>query len=232
MLFRSFYGNQAGTALLQAGIASPQYCSIYSQYYVASSFGFIASSDARIKNINGLSSNNLSIINSLQVKSYSLREDASNTPRIGFIAQDVQDVFSQVVGKSKQVVPNIMKMTDKIEANVVTLSNHGLNTGILIRFVKESGSFIETKITSIIDNNSFEIEENITDDKIFIYGTEVDDFLSIDYNQIFSVAVGAIQELSAENTALKSRLDSLEQSLTTAAANYSSLEARLAAAGL
>jgi hypothetical protein len=52
------------------------------------------------------------------------------------------------------------------------------------------------------------------------------------YTEFIAPMVKAIQELSAENTALKSRIDSLEQSLATVTANYSSLEARLAAAGL
>ena len=49
------------------------------------------------------------------------------------------------------------------------------------------------------------------------------------YTEFIAPMVKSIQELSAENTALKTQMTSLEQSLATATANFSSLEARLAA---
>ena len=55
-----------------------------------------------------------------------------------------------------------------------------------------------------------------------VIGINGDGKLSLDYSKLTSVLVKAIQELSAKNAAL-------EQSLATATANFSSLEARLAA---
>jgi hypothetical protein len=56
-----------------------------------------------------------------------------------------------------------------------------------------------------------------------------DGFYGVRYSELIPLAVAAIKELSAENTALKTQMTSLEQSLATAIANFSSLEARLAA---
>jgi hypothetical protein len=60
-------------------------------------------------------------------------------------------------------------------------------------------------------------------------GLDEDGTLSLDYQKLVPVLTKAIQELSAENTALKTRLAAMEQSQATATANISSLDARLAA---
>ena len=59
------------------------------------------------------------------------------------------------------------------------------------------------KIKRIINNNSFEIDSDILSNEpeeikhkdIFIYGTKVNDFKTLDYKSIFSFNVKATQEL-------------------------------------
>jgi hypothetical protein len=49
-----------------------------------------------------------------------------------------------------------------------------------------------------------------TGEKVFVYGREVEDFRSVDYEAITMLNVSATQELSRENEALKKRVAELE----------------------
>ena len=66
-------------------------------------------------------------------------------------------------------------------------------------------------------------------DKVFVYGREVDDFRTVDYDAIAMLNVSAtqqikkeldaeVQALRAENVALKARLDALEAKVTSSEA--------------
>ena len=63
--------------------------------------------------------------------------------------------------------------------------------------------------------------------QLFVYGKQVDDFLSVDYNRIFTSGIGAIQELAKQVETLKAtaarvaelelkaaRVDGLEREMT------------------
>ena len=59
----------------------------------------------------------------------------------------------------------------------------------------------------VIDDWTFDTE------KVFVYGKQVDDFRAVDYDRIFTLGIGAIQELSKENDQLKSELQSLKEKM-------------------
>ena len=55
---------------------------------------------------------------------------------------------------------------------------------------------INVKVVEVIDKLSFRINEiKYTDNKIFVYGTEIDDFHTLDKTYIFTLNVCATQEL-------------------------------------
>ena len=43
-------------------------------------------------------------------------------------------------------------------------------------------------------------------ESLFVYGVKVNDFRAVDYDQLFSIGIGAIQELSKQNADLKLQL--------------------------
>lgn len=47
--------------------------------------------------------------------------------------------------------------------------------------------------------------------KVFVWGKWVNDFHTVDYNQVFAMGISAIQQLANENTQLKNKTESLEQ---------------------
>jgi hypothetical protein len=199
---------------------------IYSQYYVTSTSGFAAWSDSRIKKNVRAIENSLSAINKLRPINYNYIDAAyGQQMKAGLIAQEVREVLPDSVSKTTAFVPNIYKAATALTSNTVTLDGHGLVPGDKVRLVSEINANIETKIISV-DGSIFTVEADLTKEtRLFVFGKEVEDFLILDYDHVFNVAVGAIQELSSENTALK-------QSLASATARLDSLESRLAAAGI
>jgi len=216
--FASSYGFYSGSGLT-TGVTGAQSVGAKISGYVWSTNGFLATSDARIKIVNPEPiSNCLDAVNKLRVCKYEYIDkitDKSN--KLGFIAQEVQKAIPESVTMSESIVPNIFKMSESVQSNVITIAEHGLVVGDTVKLVYGSGA-VETNVCVVRDTSTFQVEAEIKDESVFVYGKKVNDFLTLDHTQVFTCAIGAIQELSAENTALKSRLDSLE--------------ARLAAAGL
>ena len=56
-------------------------------------------------------------------------------------------------------------------------------------------NYKDCKIIDIIDENTFEIDKELEEEKVFIIGTMATDFRNIDYNMITSINTAAIKEL-------------------------------------
>ena len=73
---------------------------------------------------------------------------------------------------------------------------------------------IDVKVTEIIDELTFKIrnlKKGYTDNKIFVYGTQVDDFHTLDKTYIFTLNVCATQELHRRIEAQKVIIQSQEE---------------------
>jgi hypothetical protein len=116
----------------------------------------------------------------------------------------------------------------RLKSNIVTMTDYGLGTVNALRPVTYEANEVGLPTMGTGTHIGLIAQEV---EQVFPYAVSAnnDDLntLTLDYVKFIPVLIKSIQELSAENTALKTRLDSLEQSL----ANYSSLEARLTAAG-
>lgn len=73
-------------------------------YLSAGSTSWTSNSDERLKNINGTIENALEKIMTLRAVNFTWKNDNTNKEVLGFIAQDVEKVFPQVIEKSK--LPN------------------------------------------------------------------------------------------------------------------------------
>ena len=220
--FTASYGFYSGSGFT-TGVTGNQSVGAKISGYVWSTNGFLATSDARIKIVNPEPiSNCLNAVNQLRVCKYEYIDkitDKSN--KLGFIAQEVQKAIPESVTISESIVPNIFKMAESVQSNVITIADHGLVVGDTVKLVYGSGA-VETNVSSVQDANTFQVDAEIKDESVFVYGKKVNDFLTLEYNQIFTTAIGAIQELSSENTQLKTQMASLEQRLAA-------LESKLAA---
>ena len=176
------------TAVAESVAANTQY-SIKCDYAIIAA-GLISNSDKRIKRDIKPIENSLEIIKKIEPKNYNIIETAQN--KYGFIAQEVEEIVPNVVNISHEYIPNIFDYA--INKNkIITFDNKNnieLKKGDQIKI-----NYKDCKIIDIIDENTFEIDKELEEEKVFIIGTMATDFRNIDYNMITSINTAAIKEL-------------------------------------
>ena len=70
------------------------------------------------------------------------------------------------------------------------------------------------------DNSAIELDKMIMTEKVFIYGTEVDDFHVLDKSYIFTLNVCATQTLAREIDCIEVQLKELENLLNISDTDY------------
>ena len=164
-------------------------------------------SDERIKtNITDIDNKNaLDIIRKLQPKKYTYKDfvNKGNKPKWGFIAQEVKSVIENSTNIVTEFIPDIYEIanvlnsfSNTIKLDTKTTINFEINEKI--RLIYNDGKSLDTKITGILDNYTFTIEENINQEQIFVYGREVHDLHTLDKDVIFTIATAALKEVDKE----------------------------------
>lgn len=200
--------------------------------------GFVAESDRRIKDVVGQSDQrkDLETIERLKVTDYRLKDRVAEGDRLhkGFIAQEVQAVIPEAVSKGRNFIPDIYAVAEKLtfDKGAQTLrvrlaKAHDLKEGDLVRLITDDGR-VERKVAAVPDEKTF-VVSSITREprRLFVYGRQVDDFLAVDYDRIFSTGISAIQELAARTEKLEARESHLAV-LEQKAAEVSTLEQEVA----
>lgn len=177
---------------------------------------FDAFSDARIKNVQGVSNSveDLTALLGIEITDYTMIDKAKDIkPYKKVIAQQVETVYPQAVSKITDVVPNIYKVAF-MDNGYIQLSTD-LQVGSRVRLIFDEGP----EMVKVIDTNSngFYVDTKKSGN-VFVYGEEVSDFRTVDYEAISMLNVSATQqlfklitELSAENLELKAEVTELKQ---------------------
>jgi len=150
-------------------------------------------SDERIKDIVGLTSskNDLSTLLSIEITDYKMKDQAKgNKPYKKVIAQQVKEVYPQAISLTTEVVPDIYTVAT-IENGYISL-NTNLKKGEKVKLIFED----ETAVFDVLNTNQngFKIATNKSGN-VFVYGREVDDFHSVDYESLSMLNISATQEL-------------------------------------
>ena len=113
-----------------------------------------------------------------------------NKPYKKVIAQQVKEVYPQAISLTTEVVPDIYKVST-IDNGYVSLETD-LKAGDKVRLIFED----EIALFDVLetDKNGFTIDTDKSG-KVFVYGREVDDFHSVDYESLSMLNVSATQEL-------------------------------------
>lgn len=179
---------------------------------------FDAFSDARIKNVIGVSNTeeDLQKLLGIEITNYRMKDKAKDVkPYKKVIAQQVETVYPEAVSTITEVVPDIYALAS-VENGFVTVEAD-VELGDKVRLILESGNKMVT--VTRVDETGFMTDSDITEDA-FVYGREVDDFRAVDYEAISMLNVSATQQLFKLISELQSDNKELEKQLS----EYSSLK--------
>ena len=211
--------------------------------------GVVLLSDARIKKNLQLSSgvSDLSTLMQLEVTDYAHVDTlTTGEGRVkGFIAQQVEKVYPQAVSASYNFIPSTYAKPSsvQVEAEKATFqvaSGHHLAVGDKVRIIygKEPKQQ-DYSVVAVEGSTTFSVTgwEGETDpSKVFIYGKEVNDFRTVDYDKIHTLNVSATQELArqleqlrAENAELRRQNEDLLRMGDAVGKRLAKLEALLEA---
>jgi Chaperone of endosialidase len=211
------------TFTAQLGILSEY--GIVSKTYVGSALNVIAS-DSRIKNIKGLSNNaeDLARLRKIEITNYTMRDEATwgkqNFKKV--IAQQVESVYPEVIKLQTSVIPDIYSLAESVSYDAATKNlsvtlakDYNIKIGDKLELVHPEKGKIQAEVISS-NGKTFTVKDWAhATDKIFVFGREVNDFRSVDYEALSMLGISAIQALAKENEILKSKNEKIEARLET-----------------
>jgi hypothetical protein len=214
--------------------------SIWANNHIAAA-EFDAFSDERIKNIQGRSDSatDLRTLLGIEVTDYRYKDviGRGNGAYKKVIGQQIEKVFPQAVSKHTDVVPDVYQQAS-IQDGWVALPTD-LKKGERVKLITEKG---EESIHEVLEvaPDKFRVDFKHDEDKVFVFGREVNDFLTVDYDAIAMLNVSATQQLKKEkdaevkalqdeNTVLRSQLATQEKRLAELEAKDKTREEKLAA---
>ena len=174
---------------------------------IAKANSFQSTSDKRTKiNIEDLNRvTSLDSIRLLKPRMYDFID--SSKKQLGFIAQEIKtiEVLKPSINEGPGFIPNIYR-TVTCDKGWFTL-DFPLKKGDVIRY-NINGKMNTTHILNA-SNPHYQLEEPLNDD-IFLYGTKVQDFHSIEKDMIFTLSISAIQQLDEIVTQQQKSIDQLQ----------------------
>ncbi len=218
----TYVSNVGNTVHYVSSNTSDKEVSIYASDRIVGKF-VISLSDKRIKDIKGISDSkrDLEILNQIQITNYEFIDKVreGNTQQKKVIAQQVAKVFPQAVeNQITEIVPDIYQTATMDEKGWITgveTLKFNICTGdkvqILFEDKKELLEVLEVKENTFRVKPSSEATVNRLPSTVFVYGRQVHDFHTVDYQALSMLNVSATQQLAKENEALKQRMTDLEK---------------------
>jgi len=207
----------------------------------------VAASDKRIKKniVDADDTECLETLRLLKPKKYQYKDEIGRgtEPVWGFIAQEVRETLPYATQLRNNVLPNIYELANVSSSNVITFvnfntSNLESNATTLIRTNGIDGEDHDIHLAEVIDEHTIRVEEDLSEwigsvdetgnvvagNQLFIYGQEVDDFLFLKKEAIWTVATSALQEVDRQLQAEKAKVATLETQLASVLARLDALE--------
>jgi len=194
--------------------------------------GFIVSSDIRIKNeIHDIIDDSaLQSILAIEPKTYKYIDKVERGDKMvyGFIAQQIKEVIPEAINIQISYIPNIMLLAN-YNNTIITFSslpNYVIKNNDKIKCYDKNNKEVFVVVKEIIDALTFKIKEldnAYTDTTIFVYGSEIEDFHTLDKTYIFTLNVCATQELNRRIETQNAIIQSQEESINELKAKVSLL---------
>jgi len=174
---------------------------IFSLYDIATNASFSAFSDRRAKVLEQPPTEPyLSLVDKIQFHQYSWIDkiEKGSSKKIGFFAQEVEEVVPGAVGQTTAVVPTIYREADAFTDTTLTVTGHGLTTEKKLQIVDLENGKTKIDIVRVIDADNLEVKfEKVPKDKLFVVGPEVDDSRMVNHDYLMAVGFGGLKELHA-----------------------------------
>jgi Chaperone of endosialidase len=203
--------------------------SIYATHEIAAS-AYRSFSDERIKTIQGVSNatSDLQTLLQIPVTDYRYKDTLANgrTEFKKVIAQQVEKVFPQAVSKQVGVVPDIFKKA--VYADGWIMLRTDLKVGERVRLLDNQNHESIEAVIEIADGK-FRTAFKPAKDQVFVYGREVKDFRTVDYEAISMLNVSATQEIARRLEAKSAEVEALEERVKKLEARDKARDAKLAA---
>ena len=186
---------------------------------------FDAYSDARIKTITSItnSQQDLQTINALAITNYTMKDKVmyGNKTFKKVIAQEVEKVYPQVVSKHTDFIPNVYQLASTItpvaDGFLLTFkTKHSINSSAKkLQVLEENKGMQQYDIVAIPSPTEVIVSAKyIKSNKVFVYGEEVDDFRTVDYEGLTTLNISATQELSKLVKKQAAVIENLERRLS------------------
>ncbi|HEX7917071.1 tail fiber domain-containing protein [Rudaea sp.] len=182
---------------------------------------FDAFSDARIKDIKGASSSShdLDTLNAIEVVDYTMKDKAKHgsRPYKKVIAQQVEEVYQQIVSRHDDFIPNVYQLGSRVEKAErgykigFDQPHHLSKSAKRIRMLAgETDAMQAYGIVAIPSDTEVVVDvPDLHADRVFVYGEEVDDFRTVDYEGLTTLNISATQELSKRLAEQQSKLTAM-----------------------
>ena len=255
--FRHGYNSGFGATTTSSGYGWGN-SSIYASHSIVSGdffmsiSGAINSSDVRIKKniVDADDAECLEVLRLLKPKKYQYKDEikSGTEPVWGFIAQEVRETLPYATKTRQFVLPNIYELANVSSSNVITFTNFNTsnlesNATTLIRTKGIDGEDHDIHLAEVIDAHSIRVEEDMTEwtgsvdetgnvvagNQLFVYGQEVDDFVFLKKEAIWTVATAALQEVDRQLQVEKTKTTTLETKTTTLDTELQEAEAKTTA---
>jgi hypothetical protein len=206
---------------------TPQVSILASHKIVADSFHAI--SDMRIKNVLGQSDGTADLrqLQKIEITNYRHKDEIGKGSGLHkkVIAQQVEKVFPEAVSQMTNAVPDIYAKAAVKDGWVVL--NSTLKKGERVRLIaeKEEGTHEVLEVRE----GAFRTAFNPKGEALFVYGREVKDFRTVDYEAISMLNVSATQEIARKLEAKSAEVEALEQRVKKLEARDKARDAKLAA---
>ncbi len=228
--------SSAPTASIDIYTADPSSYSIKTNNPIWVQSGVVASSDRRIKtNIRDFNADTaLNQILAIEPKTYNyVDKHRPSETVIGFSAQQIRQVIPNAVSLNTEAIPNIQSAAYLQDNCIYLLDNIDISDKIApdttIIFEYNNTRYYET-VTEVINSSTFKIENvsKLPSTPIFVYGTIIKDFHSLDKNYIYTLSVCATQDIHKKqedlNTSINTFIDGLDaDTLNTLSSNIEKL---------
>lgn len=195
-------------------------------------------SDRRIKKVLSRSNgeSDLELVNQLTVMNYQYVDVITNGDAIrkGLIAQQVEKMYPGAVTNASEFVPDVYELSDKTiyseatsQLSICLKKAHHLEEGDEVRLIGKNGPK-EVKVVKMVSDTEFIVanwdkEDLYENGQLFVYGKKVNDFKTVNYQELSVIGISATQELHKRLEAQEKEIKELKDLVASQASQIEEL---------